>query len=569
MLLYALAFLAGALTILSPCILPVLPFVFSRAGQPFRSHGLPMLLGMVLMFAAVASLAAIGGGWAVRANASGRVGALLLLGGFGLTLLFPALGDRLTQPLVALGGRVAERTGSGWRGSLALGMATGLLWAPCAGPILGLVLAGAALNGGGLATGALLIAYGAGAAVSLGLALRAGGAVFGAMKRSLGVSIGLRRVLGLAVLLGVGAIALGLDTGALARLSLGQTGRIEQALLARFGMAPKPTAKGPDEGPFPGFAGGTLWLNSPPLTPQQLRGKVVLVDFWTYSCINCLRTLPYVRGWAEKYRAAGLVVVGVHTPEFAFEKDEAQVRAAVARLGVNYPVVMDNDFAIWNAFANQYWPAHYLIDAQGRIRSHSFGEGGEAATEAEIQRLLAEANAPAVPGGTITAPTAGIEAERSGEEQSPETYLGYGRALNFAARAPDGKLGAIQDAPVDYRTPARLAPDHWGLDGRWTVQEEVARLEQAGGRISYAFRARDLHLVLGPAQPGHAVRFRVTIDGHAPGADHGVDTDAQGFGVVRDNRLYQLVRLSTGAGAHRFAITFLDSGVEAFAFTFG
>jgi hypothetical protein len=276
-----------------------------------------------------------------------------------------------------------------------------------------------------------------------------------------------------------------------------------------------------------------------------------------------------VRGWAEKYRAAGLVVVGVHTPEFAFEKDAGQVRAAVARLGVTYPVVMDNDFAIWNAFANQYWPAHYLIDAQGRIRSHSFGEGGEAATEAEIQRLLAEAHASAVPGGTITAPKAGIEAERSGEEQSPETYLGYGRALNFAARAPDGKLGAIQDAPVDYRTPARLAPDHWGLDGRWTVQEEVARLEQAGGRISYAFRARDLHLVLGPAQPGHAVRFRVTIDGHAPGADHGVDTDAQGFGVVRDNRLYQLVRLSTGAGAHRFAITFLDSGVEAFAFTFG
>jgi len=563
MLLYALAFLAGALTILSPCILPVLPFVFTRAGQPFRSHGLPMLLGMVAMFALVASLAAIGGGWAVRANAAGRVGALVLLGGFGLTLLFPALGDRLTQPLVALGGRVAERTGSGWRGSLVLGMATGLLWAPCAGPILGLMLAGAALNGGGLATGALLLAYGGGAAASLALALRAGGAVFGLMKRSLGVSIGLRRVLGLAVLLGVGAIALGLDTGALARLSIGQTGRIEQALLARFGMQPKLAAKGPDEGPFPGFAGGTLWLNSPPLTPDALRSKVVLVDFWTYSCINCLRTLPYVRGWAEKYRAAGLVVIGVHTPEFAFEKDAGQVRAAVARLGVTYPVVMDNDFAIWNAFANQYWPAHYLIDATGRIRSHSFGEGGEAETEAQIQRLLAEAHAPAVPGGMITAPSQGIEAERSGQEQSPETYLGYGRAQNFAAQPH-----AIHDAPADYHT-ARLAPDHWGLDGRWTVQEEVARLEQAGGRISYAFRARDLHLVLGPAQVDHPVRFRVTIDGHAPGADHGVDTDAQGLGVVRDNRLYQLVRLHDGAGAHRFAITFLDSGVEAFAFTFG
>ena len=562
MILYTLAFLAGALTILSPCILPVLPFVFTRAGQPFRSHGLPMLLGMVMMFAVVASLAAIGGGWAVRANAAGRVAALVVLGGFGLTLLFPALADRMTRPLVALGWRLSQQAGSGWGGSLALGMATGLLWAPCAGPILGLVLAGAALNGGGLATGALLLAYGAGAAVSLALALRAGGAVFGAMKRSLGVGVGLRRALGLAVLLGVGAIALGLDTGALARLSLGQTGRIEQGLLARFGMAPKPAPKGPDEGPFPGFAGGTLWLNSPPLTPQQLRGKVVLVDFWTYSCINCLRTLPYLRGWAEKYRTAGLVVIGVHTPEFAFEKDPAQVRAAIARLGVRYPVVLDNDFAIWNGFANQYWPAHYLIDAQGRIRSHSFGEGGEAETEAQIQRLLAEANAPAVPGGLIAAPTAGIEAERSGDEQSPETYLGYARAQNFAARPK-----AIHDAPADYHT-ARLRPDHWGLDGRWTVREEVARLDQPGGRISYAFQARDLHLVLGPAA-GHPVRFRVTIDGHAPGADHGVDTDADGNGVVRDNRLYQLVRLRGGAGAHRFAITFLDGSVEAYAFTFG
>lgn len=563
MLLYALAFLAGALTILSPCILPVLPFVFTRAGRPFRSHGLPMLLGMVMMFAAVASLAAIGGGWAVRANAAGRVGALVLLGGFGLTLLFPTLADRMTRPLVALGWRLSQRAGSGWGGSLALGMATGLLWAPCAGPILGLVLAGAALGGAGLATGALLLAYGGGAAVSLALALRAGGAVFAAMKRSLGVGVGLRRALGLAVLLGVGAIALGLDTGALARLSLGQTGRIEAALLARFGMAPKPAPTGPDEGPLPGFAGGTLWLNAPPQTPQGLRGKVVLVDFWTYSCINCLRTLPYLRGWAEKYRAAGLVVIGVHTPEFAFEKDPGQVRAAVARLGVTYPVVLDNDFAIWNAFGNQYWPAHYLIDAQGRIRSHSFGEGAEAETEAQIQRLLAEAHAGPVPGGTIAAPIAGIEAERSGQEQSPETYLGYARAQNFAAHP-----AAIHDAPADYRI-ARLAPDHWGLDGRWTVQDEVARLEQPGGRISYAFRARDVHLVLGPAQGGHPVRFRVTIDGHAPGPDHGVDTDAQGMGVVRDNRLYQLVRLSRGAGAHRFAITFVDGGVEAYAFTFG
>ncbi|WP_206241809.1 cytochrome c biogenesis protein DipZ [Novosphingobium terrae] len=568
MLLYLLSYLAGALTIMSPCILPILPFAFARAGKPFLSHGLPMLAGMTVMFAGMAVLVSVGGQWAVGANDVGRGVALVLLALFGLTLVFPSLADRMTRPLVQLGGRWAENAhgDSGWRGSLALGAATGLLWAPCAGPILGLVLTGAALKGGGLATGALLLAYGLGAATSLALALVVGGKVYGAMKRSLGFGERVRQVLGLVVLGAVAVIALGLDTGVLTKLSAASTNRIEQGLLERFGIARKAASSGDglgDEGANPGFNGATLWLNGQPLTAADLKGKVVLVDFWTYSCINCLRTLPYVKGWAEKYRQAGLVVVGVHTPEFAFEKDPTNVRDAVKRLGVTYPVALDNNYAIWKAFNNEYWPAEYLIDAQGRIRAHMFGEGDDAAFEKLIQKVLAENGASAVPGGTVQGMDQGIEAERSGQEQSPETYVGYARSQGFSS-TPAVK----QDAAETYAL-GGLQSDGWGLEGRWTVGAESARLETAGGGIAYRFQARDLHLVLGPAAGGKLVRFRVTIDGHAPGADHGVDTDAQGNGVVTDNRLYQLVRLAKGAGDHSFMITFLDPGVEAFAFTFG
>jgi cytochrome c biogenesis protein CcdA len=310
MLLYLLSYLAGALTIMSPCILPILPFAFARAGKPFLSHGLPMLAGMTVMFAGMAVLVSVGGQWAVGANDVGRGVALVLLALFGLTLVFPSLADRMTRPLVQLGGRWAQSANgdSGWRGSLALGAATGLLWAPCAGPILGLVLTGAALKGGGLATGVLLLAYGLGAATSLALALVVGGKVYGAMKRSLGFGEKVRQVLGLVVLGAVAVIALGLDTGVLTKLSAASTNRIEQGLLERFGIARKPASSADglgDEGASPGFNGATLWLNGAPLTADDLKGKVVLVDFWTYSCINCLRTLPYVKGWAEKYKQAG------------------------------------------------------------------------------------------------------------------------------------------------------------------------------------------------------------------------------------------------------------------------
>ncbi|HET9354259.1 MAG TPA: cytochrome c biogenesis protein CcdA, partial [Sphingomicrobium sp.] len=347
MLIFLLAYLGGILTILSPCILPVLPFVFARADRPFLRNGLPLLAGMAITFAGVATLAAVGGGWAVAANSAGRWVAITLLAGFALLLIFPSLADRAMRPLVGLGEKLSakgneDRIG----GSLLLGAATGLLWAPCAGPVLGIILTGAALSGASAATAGLLLAYALGAATSLALALFVGGRMFAAMKRSIGAGEGLRKALGVLILIGVGTIALGLDTKVLARLSTAQTFAFEHRLGQLLGMEQEEltTRTGgmlPVEGALPELDGATLWLNSPPLTREQLRGKVVLVDIWTYSCINCIRTIPYVRAWAERYKDQGLVVIGVHSPEFAFEKDPANVRKAVADFGISYPVAMD------------------------------------------------------------------------------------------------------------------------------------------------------------------------------------------------------------------------------------
>ena len=318
------------------------------------------------------------------------------------------------------------------------------------------------------------------------------------------------------------------------------------------------------EGQLPSLIGATQWLNSPPLTTESLRGKVVLVDFWTYSCINCIRSLPYVRGWADKYKDHGLVVIGVHAPEFAFEKDPANVTKAVKDLGVDYPVALDNDYAIWKGFNNEYWPAHYFIDTQGQIRHHHFGEGGYRESEDVIRQLLTAAGQKNLPGGYVSDNHRGVEAAASNDPtRSPETYVGYARAQNFVG----GRVA--HDDTQEYHTPGTLAADQWSLDGRWNVHGENAQLDQAGGAIIYRFRGRDLHLVLGPASDGKPIRFRVTIDGKAPGADHGMDTDADGNGSITGQRLYQLVRQANGSGERLFQITFLDPGVQAYAFTFG
>jgi cytochrome c biogenesis protein CcdA/thiol-disulfide isomerase/thioredoxin len=574
MLLFVVAYLGGVLTILSPCILPVLPFVFARADQPFVKSGLPLLLGMAITFAAVATLAAVGGGWAVQANHWGRLAAILLLAFFGVTLLFPSMADRLTRPLVALGSRLSQsasdgtRAGSSFGPSFLLGIATGLLWAPCAGPILGLLLTGAALQGANVQTSFLLLAYAAGAATSLAVALLIGGRVFVAMKRSLGAGEWIRRGLGVAVLAGVVAISLGLDTGLLTRVSLASTAGVEQTLLDKVHPKSATVAAAgtlPVEGQIPSLAGAVQWLNSPPLTAEGLRGKVVLVDFWTYSCINCLRSLPYIEAWAQKYRSQGLVVIGVHAPEFAFERNIDNVRQAVKDLKLDYPIAIDNNYAIWNAFSNEYWPAHYFIDAKGQIRYHHFGEGEYDQSEKVIQQLLAEAGKGAVPHDIVAVDGSGAEAAADVSDiASPETYIGYQRAENFASPG-----GAVPDASHVYATAPQLTLNQWALGGDWTVKGENATSNAGEGRIAYRFHARDLHLVLGPSSDGKPVRFRVLIDGKPPLADHGADVDAQGNGTIDGQRLYQLVRQSGPVADRNFEIEFLDPGAQAFAFTFG
>jgi len=290
----------------------------------------------------------------------------------------------------------------------------------------------------------------------------------------------------------------------------------------------------------------------------------VLVDFWTYSCINCIRTTPYVRAWADRYKDQGLVVIGVHAPEFAFEKKLGNVRQAVKDFGISYPVAIDNDYRIWRAFQNSYWPAFYLIDARGQIRYHNFGEGNYRQTEQAIQDLLREAGSDGLTKEAVTPATKGAEASPDlGNLGSQETYLGYGRADNFASSER-----LAPDAARDYSV-TDPGLNQWGLSGTWTVGPEKAVLDKAGGGISYRFSARDLHLVLGPGAAGKPVRLRVTVDGKAPGSDHGADIDAQGNGLVTETRLYQLVRQSGSVAARTFEVRFLDPGVEAYAFTFG
>ncbi|HEY1892292.1 MAG TPA: cytochrome c biogenesis protein DipZ [Steroidobacteraceae bacterium] len=604
MLLILLAYLGGVLTILSPCILPVLPFVFARADRSFVRSSLPLLAGMAVTFAGVATLAAVGGGWAAQANQVGRALALVLLAVFGVTLIWPRLAERLTHPLVSAGNRLAalaqaDGKPAGAGASFLLGIATGLLWAPCAGPILGLVLTGAAIHGANVGTTLLLAAYAAGAATSLAVALLIGGRVFAAMKRSLGAGEWVRRGLGVAMLAGVAAIATGLDTGLLARVSTLTTGGVEQRLVdllssrhvavgdadarptavmvananatdAAIPVAATPAVSLPVEGTIPSLSGAVQWLNSPPLSAADLRGKVVLLDIWTYSCINCLRTLPYVKAWASKYKDDGLVVIGVHAPEFAFERDTDNVKRAVANLGITYPVAIDNKYAIWDDLNNEYWPAHYIVDAQGRIRYHHFGEGSYDETERVIQQLLAEAGHPqalqvALGLSQQGMPMRGVQAAADDHDlDSPETYIGYERAANFSSPG-----GAVHNAATDYTTPATLGLNDWGLAGDWHVAAQYARLQHPAGRIVFRFHARDLHLVLGPGAGRKPVHFVIRIDGAAPGDAHGSDVAPDGGGVVTDERLYQLVRQKGPVTDHTFEIEFLDPGVQAYSFTFG
>lgn len=321
----------------------------------------------------------------------------------------------------------------------------------------------------------------------------------------------------------------------------------------------------PTEGTLPSLAGATGWLNSAPITAASVQGKVVLIDFWTYTCVNWRRTLPYIRAWAERYKDRGLVVIGVHTPEFDIEKDVESIRHATQEMRINYPIAIDSNYEIWNAFNNQYWPALYIIDARGRIRHHQFGEGGYAQAELVIQHLLAEAGSGGLTQDLTSVDTDGFELPADESDlRSPETYIGLARATNFSSPG-----GAKSGSKHLYAIPGRLGLNQWALSGDWTLGNESAVLNSAPGRIVYRFHSRDLNLIMGPAARGASVRFRVLIDGQPPGVSHGVDVDAEGNGAIGESRMYQLIRQPKPITDRQFEIEFLDSGVAAFDFTFG
>jgi len=325
------------------------------------------------------------------------------------------------------------------------------------------------------------------------------------------------------------------------------------------------TVQLPIEGELPSLGGAIEWLNSEPLSAAGLRGNVVLISFWTYTCINWLRSLPYVRAWAEKYKDHGLVVISVHTPEFAFEHDIDNVRRAAKDMRIDNPIAIDNDYTIWRAFDNHYWPALYFVDAQGRIRHHQFGEGQYEQSEMILQQLLAEAGIGDIGQELVSVEASGIEAAADwGSLRSPENYVGYERTENFASPG-----GAVLGTRRVYAVPAQLRLNQWALSGDWTVERQATVLNTANGRIAYRFHARDLHLVMGPAARGTSVRFRLRIDGQPPGAAHGLDVDDQGNGTLSEQRLYQLIRQPQPIADRLFEIEFLDPGVEAYAFTFG
>jgi cytochrome c biogenesis protein CcdA/thiol-disulfide isomerase/thioredoxin len=400
---FLIAFLGGILTVLSPCILPVVPFLFAGVKRT-RSSILLTLGGMVLTFALISSLAVVSSEWVVQANNTGRHVALIVMGLFALSLISARVGDWLARPFVALGNRLDpdSRKMSGPLSSVMIGVATGLLWAPCAGPILGVILTGAMLQGANAQTSLLLVAYGLGSALSLGVMIFAGRGLVNRLKASIPVTGWLRRGAGVAVLAAAAVISTGADKTLLAGTSSEGVSSLEKGVLENvpkvvdyFVSKVKADPMDNAQGAMPSLNGAVEWINSPALTRESLKGKVVLVDFWTFDCINCQHTLPYVKDWAKKYEKEGLVVIGVHTPEYGFERIIDNVKDQVKKLGITYPVAIDNNYTIWRAFDNQYWPAHYLIDAKGQVRYTHFGEGSYETQEKMIQQLLEEAKAPA------------------------------------------------------------------------------------------------------------------------------------------------------------------------------
>jgi len=573
-----LAIAAGGLTVLSPCILPILPILLgASAGEDLRHRPFWIVLGLSASFALFGAVFAVFGSLLGLSNALLRDAALVLLFLFGLSLLWPGPWERLGGWIGAwaqgIPGTGRGGAGKGRGGAILLGASLGLVWAPCAGPILGIILTLAAVQGDFARSLLLMAGYSLGAAVPM-LAIGYGGRRLYARIASVGRWGALsRKALGALTIATVVAISFGLDTALLARLpaALFPANDLEQRLARARGDRGAPVggadlARNPEDAPLPvlgtmpEFTEITAWLNSPPLTAAGLRGKVVLVDFWTYSCINCIRTFPYLKRWYDQYRSDGFVIVGVHTPEFAFEKDLANVEKAVARFGITYPVALDDRYGTWRAYDNEAWPAHYLFDARGRLREVRIGEGGYAETERSIQALLTEARGLSLPGAVEELP-ANVDFSLI---ESPETYVGYARAQHFSSPEP-----MARGRTVTYSAPARLGLNDWALRGRWRVSPEEAALAAPGGEILFRFKAPRLNLVM--SAPAAPVRAEVLLDGMPiPAALRGADVAPDGTVTIGFSRLYNLVSLPPGERRdHVFGLHFPVGGVHLYAFTFG
>jgi cytochrome c biogenesis protein CcdA/thiol-disulfide isomerase/thioredoxin len=569
LLLLVVAFVAGLVTAVSPCVLPILPIVLATGVDGDRRRPYLVIAGLIASFSfftltSVQIISALHLPSSMLRNV-----AIVVVAVFGLTLLVPALAvawERATARVPAIGTRLAR---PGVAGGLITGVGLGLVWTPCAGPILGAITSLAVTTPGSAATLALVVAYSIGAGLPL-LAIALGGRAALARFRLRSASAWASRAFGILVLVTAGLMAVGADTAISADLTsalpdwtgtlqtLERSGPVQSALgdLGAGSAGSQAPGSGSDQakGPAaPEFAGVDHWLNSEPLTLAGLRGKVVLVDFWTYSCINCIRTLPYVENWYQKYGPEGFVVVGVHTPEFAFEHDAGNVAAAIARFGITYPVAQDNEYATWTAYDNHYWPADYLIDATGHIRDTHFGEGNYLETEARIRGLLAEAGAGAMPSPASSAASPPFIAS-----ETPETYLGIDRAYFFAYHQ------SIPPGLGQFTFPATLPDDTFALSGSFDFQPQYVVATQAGDRLEMSFFARDVYLVLAADSPLPAT---VTVTG-ADGVGTTKDVAADGSMVVGDARLYHLAHLDSPIRA-TVTVTFNAAGARAYAFTFG